>query len=186
MQAGNFTIQQFEISGPLLISPKIFGDERGFFTERFRAHEFKQIQLPEFIQENFSRSQKNVLRGLHLQYNKPQGKLVTATRGKIFDVAVDVRKDSGTYGKHVAVTLDGDRPQWFYVPVGFAHGFYVLSDEGADVLYKTTCYYNPKGEAAILWNDPELNIAWPSQNPVLSEKDRVSPIFADYKKQPLF
>lgn len=182
---GNFQVQSFAIQGPLLISPKILGDARGFFTERFRTAEFKEMGLPNYIQENYSRSQVNVLRGLHYQYDPPQGKLVTATRGKILDVIVDIRHKSPTYGQHLKVELSGDLAQWFWVPAGFAHGFCVLSQEGADVMYKVDNLYNAAGEGAILWNDPELGIQWPVREPLLSGKDQASPTFADYRKKPI-
>lgn len=174
-------------SGLKLVSNKIFGDERGFFTERFRESFFKDAGLPtHFIQENFSRSQVGVLRGLHYQYDKPQGKLITCLSGHILDIAVDIRKDSPTFGKSWSIELTGDKPQWFWIPAGFAHGFCTLGNQTVDILYKVTEYYNPKGENGILWSDPELNIHWPLQNPILSPKDLTLQKFSDYKKSPQF
>jgi dTDP-4-dehydrorhamnose 3,5-epimerase len=186
MQVGSFAVTQFSIQGPLLISPKVWGDSRGFFTERYRSEEFRTIGLPPFVQENYSRSQNRVLRGLHYQWDQPQGKCVTATRGRIFDVALDIRPKSPTYGQHLSVILEGNKPEWFWIPAGFAHGFCVLSEEGADVDYKEDAIYNPKAEAAILWNDPALKIDWPIDNPTLSAKDIAAITFADYQKDPKF
>ncbi len=161
-----------EIPEVLLIEHKVFGDDRGMFTEVFREGDFAEAGLPRFVQENHSRSARDVLRGLHYQ-NPPQavGKLVRCLRGEIFDVAVDIRKGSPTFGRSVGVTLREGVPHLFYVPPGFAHGFCVLSDT-ADVIYKQTGYYSPAHEGAIRFDDPKLAIAWPVQNPVLSEKDK--------------
>lgn len=165
-------ITKFDVEGPILISLDTYHDNRGFFVERFNKARFEDLGLPsKFIQDNFSRSTYGVLRGLHYQNIPPQGKLVSCTRGEIFDVAVDVRKDSPTFGKHVSVVLNGDKPASFWVPPGFAHGFCVTSKEGADVLYKVDNLWDKKGEGSILWNDPDLGIKWPIETPVLSEKD---------------
>lgn len=166
-------VQKFDIEGPLLIKLKTFHDNRGFFVERFNLAKFKELGLPtNFVQDNFSKSSYGVLRGLHYQFNPPQGKLVSCTRGEIFDVAVDVRKKSPTFGKHISVILDGDDPAWFWVPAGFAHGFCVTSKEGADVFYKVDNLWNGAGEGSIMWNDPHLAIKWPLENPIMSEKDK--------------
>lgn len=170
-------VKKFDIEGPLVIENIRHGDERGFFTERYRDDFMKSIGITaEFCQENYSRSAAGVLRGLHYQYDKPQAKLVTCTRGEIFDVIVDIRKGSPTFGKSVSVVLSGNEPKWFWVPYGFAHGFYVISSEGADLMYKVDNYYNPKGEDGILWNDPALAIQWPfaadSTSPLVSERDK--------------
>lgn len=186
MQVGTYAVTQFSIQGPLLISPKILGDSRGFFTERFKTKEFQEIGLPPFVQENYSRSQSQVLRGLHFQFDRPQGKCVTVTRGKILDVAVDIRVASPTFGQHLTVILDGSKPEWFWVPAGFAHGFCVLSENGADVEYKVDVLYNASGEGAIQWNDPELKIEWSVSEPKLSEKDQTAMSFAKYKMEPKF
>lgn len=175
-------VQSFAISGPALITPKIFGDERGFFTERFRADAWR-AQYPEhtgFVQDNFSFSHFNVLRGLHFQYGPDQGKLVTCTSGVIWDVIVDIRPSSTTLGRHVAIELRADQPQWFWVPPGFAHGFQVTSPEGAGVLYKVDQPYTPSGESAIRWDDPELAIPWPRRDPLMSAKDQVAGTFIEH------
>ena len=163
---------ELEIQGLKLVEMPIFPDDRGFFSERFNAEKFQKWGLPtNFVQDNFSRSGPGVLRGLHYQYDPAQGKLVTCTRGRIFDVAVDIRKGSPSFGKYFSIELSGEDCQWFWIPHGFAHGFCVLDDEPADVMYKVNDYYNPKGESGLLWNDPELSIQWPIQNPKLSAKD---------------
>ena len=165
----------------VIIEPKVFGDERGFFLESFqdkRYSELAGIELP-FVQDNHSRSSKNVLRGLHFQINKPQGKLVRVVRGEVYDVAVDLRKDSESYGKYFSIILSSENKKQFWVPPGFAHGFLVLSDY-ADFEYKVTDYYDPNDEGSIRWDDPELNIDWPIfERPVLSEKDSEAPYFRD-------
>lgn len=169
-------IIEFPIKGLKLIKLKAFHDERGFFTERFNLTKFKELGLPtEFVQDNFSRSKYGVLRGLHYQMDPAQGKLVTCLSGEIFDVAVDIRKDSPTYGQHVSVTMKGDEPSWFWIPTGFAHGFCVTSKEGADVLYKVDAVYNPKSEKSFLWSSNSIKIQWPVENPLLSLKDKASP-----------
>ena len=167
----------------VIIEPKIFGDERGFFLETFQAQRYAElagINLP-FVQDNQSRSSKGVLRGLHFQKTKPQGKLVRVDKGKVFDVAVDIRQESPSYGQWEAVILSEENKTQFWVPPGFAHGFVVLS-ETADFEYKCTDYYDPSDEGSLLWNDPDLNIPWPIDNPKLSEKDANANLFADLKK----
>lgn len=164
-------VQKFNIEGLLLIKPTRFHDERGFFTERFRIDKMTELGLPPFVQENFSRSNYAVTRGLHYQVNPGQGKLVSCTRGHIFDVAVDIRKGSPTFGQHVAVELKGDEPMWFWVPAGFAHGFQVLSQEGADLWYKVDQYRNPEGERVLRWDDRELLIDWPIRKAILNPRD---------------
>lgn len=162
------------IEGAVIIDPKVFGDERGFFLETFQAKRYESeagINLP-FVQDNHSRSTKNVLRGLHFQKNKPQGKLVRVVRGEVFDVAVDIRKDSLTYGQWEGVFLSEENKRQFWVPPGLAHGFVVLSDT-ADFEYKCTDYYDPADEGALVWNDPDVGIDWPEGiEPILSEKDQ--------------
>jgi len=162
------------IEGVVVIEPKVFGDERGFFLETFQAERYKEmagIDLP-FVQDNHSRSGKNVLRGLHFQKAKPQGKLVRVVRGKVFDVAVDIRKDSPTYGLWAGVILSEDNKRQFWVPPGLAHGFVVLSDV-ADFEYKCTDYYDPSDEGCLLWSDPTVGIVWPEGiEPILSAKDK--------------
>lgn len=181
-------VKTFDIEGLKLIELKAFADSRGFFTERYNKENFKKVGVDiEVLQDNFSRSLPGVVRGLHYQYSPIQGKLVTCLNGKIFDVAVDIRKDSPTFGKHVSVILDGDQPTWFWIPGGFAHGFCVLGDKPADVMYKVNNYWNGKGENGILWNDKDLNISWPKLNQtILSDKDLGLQSFKDYKTNPAF
>jgi dTDP-4-dehydrorhamnose 3,5-epimerase len=178
-------ILDLEISDLKLLKLNAHRDERGYFVERFKKKEFSVLGV-EFVQDNFSRSAPKVLRGLHYQFQPAQGKLVTCLSGKILDVAVDIRQASPSYGKSVAVTLDSEQPEWLWVPAGFAHGFCVLGDQPADVMYKVTCPYGPQGEGAILWNDSELNIPWPYQDVVMSGKDRQAQSFSAYKKNPVF
>lgn len=174
-------VTEFPIQGPKLIELKAFGDARGFFVERYREDMFREIGIPtHFVQDNYSRSQTGVLRGLHYQYDKKQSKLVTATAGRILDVIVDIRKESPTFGQSLAVELDGGKPAWFWVPSGFAHGFLVLSPDGADLLYKVDAYYNPHGEGGIRWDDRDLAIEWPIRNPAVSIRDASQPSWADY------
>ena len=164
----------------VVIEPKIFGDERGFFLETFQLSRYAEeagITLP-FVQDNHSRSSKGVLRGLHFQKKKPQGKLVRVVKGEVYDVAVDIRADSNTFGQWEGVILSEENKKQFWVPPGFAHGFVVLSDI-ADFEYKCTDYYDPSDEGSILWSDPELNIDWPIANPLLSEKDSSAPCLKD-------
>ncbi len=158
----------------LILEPKVFGDERGFFMESFNASKFQEATGldVDFVQDNHSRSGKGVLRGLHYQIRQPQGKLVRVVRGAVFDVAVDIRKNASTFGQWVGVELTETNHRQLWVPAGFAHGFLVLSDT-ADFLYKTTDYYAPEYERCILWSDPELAISWPDSHPVLSQKDQL-------------
>lgn len=175
-------IQKFEIAGPLLIKLKSFHDNRGFFVERYNEQKFKELGLPtNFVQDNFSRSPHGVLRGLHYQYSPPQGKLVSCTHGEIFDVVVDIRSKSKTFGKYISVTLNGNAPALFWIPAGFAHGFCVTSKEGADVLYKVDNLWNSTGEGCLAWNNPDLNIKWPLSNPSLSDKDMKGLSLSDLK-----
>jgi len=164
----------------LVIEPRVFGDERGFFFESFNRAAFREATGidADFVQDNHSRSARGVLRGLHYQLEQPQGKLVRVTSGRVFDVAVDLRKSSPNLGRWEGVELSADNKRQLWVPPGFAHGFLVLS-EHADFLYKTTDYYAPQHERAIAWNDPELAIEWPlaelDQEPVVSAKDAAAP-----------
>ena len=161
-----------ELPGVLLIEPRVFGDERGFFLESWNAHSFSDIGIDaQFVQDNHSRTARGVLRGLHYQILKPQAKLLRVIAGEIFDVVVDIRKNSPTFGKYVTLKLDSNTKNMLWVPIGFAHGFYVVSDF-AEVLYKTTDFYAPEHERSIAWNDPDLAIPWPLQGlPTLSGKD---------------
>ena len=156
----------------LVIEPRVFGDARGFFFESWNEREFEKAGIAaRFVQDNHSRSARNVVRGLHFQIRQPQGKLIRVTAGEIFDVAVDVRRSSPNFGKWAGMRLSADNKTTMWIPSGFAHGFAVLSDY-ADVLYKTTDYYAPEFERAVLWNDPDIGIDWPlSGAPVLSAKD---------------
>ncbi len=169
------------LKGCYIIEPAVFGDHRGFFLESFNQRVFSEITNSNysFVQDNHSKSVKGVLRGLHYQYQKPQGKLVRAVRGEIFDVAVDARKSSPTFGKWFGIVLTEENKKQLWVPPGFAHGFVVLS-ETAEVLYKTTDYYNPGDEKCIRWNDASLKIDWPYAGiPMLSEKDMKGLNFQD-------
>ena len=164
----------------VLIEPKVFGDERGFFFESFNQRQFNAAvgYDVEFVQDNHSRSVKNVLRGLHYQIQHPQGKLVRAVQGTVYDVAVDLRRSSATFGQHVGVELSADNKRMLWVPPGFAHGFVVLS-ETAEFLYKTTDYWYPEFERSLAWNDPTVNIAWPLDGvPALSGKDQLGKLLA--------
>jgi|TARA_B110000879_G_C11183025_1_gene519598 dTDP-4-dehydrorhamnose 3,5-epimerase len=173
-------IVKTSLPGCIIIEPKVFGDDRGFFLETFQSNRYADladISLP-FVQDNHSRSSKDVLRGLHFQKTKPQGKLVRVVRGEVYDVAVDLRKSSNTFGKWEAVILTENNKKQFWVPPGFAHGFLVLS-EFADFEYKCTDYYDSSDEGSILWDDPNLNISWPTKNPILSSKDSNAPLMND-------
>lgn len=179
---------QFEklaIPEVVLLTPQVFGDERGFFFESFRLSEFiEHCGDYEFVQDNHSKSSKGILRGLHYQLEQPQGKLVRVTRGEVFDVAVDMRQSSPTFGQWVGATLSEDNKQMLWVPPGFAHGFYVTSDE-AEFQYKCTDYYAPGDEYSLLWNDPTVGIDWPiSDEPVLSQKDQEGLVFEQAKYYP--
>ncbi len=168
-----------EIKDVLIIEPKVFGDDRGFFYESFNENLFrKKTGLnPYFVQDNHSRSIKNVLRGLHYQIQQPQGKLVRVVVGEVFDVAVDLRQSSPTFGKWVGCVLSAENKRQLWIPEGFAHGFLVLSDV-AEFLYKTTNYYAPEYDRTMLWNDPDLAIEWPiTSEPILSAKDQVGKPF---------
>ena len=175
-----FEFIPLEITGLTLIKPQVFGDERGFFFETYKYADFSQAGLGEnLVQDNYSRSVKGVLRGLHYQKDpKAQGKLVTCIKGRIFDVAIDIRRGSPNYGRWTGVELSEENRHLLYLPPGFAHGFQVMSDS-ADVMYKCTQEYSPADDRGIIWNDPDINIAWPLQSPLLSEKDKKHPLFRD-------
>src|SRR5258706_11037071 len=161
------------LSGVFLIEPKVFGDERGFFYESFNLKDFRAVTgvTLDFVQDNHSRSQRGVLRGLHYQIRHPQGKLVRVIAGSVFDVVVDMRSSSPTFGKWLGVELSAENRHQLWVPPGFAHGFMVTSDV-AEFLYKTTDYWYPEHERSVLWNDPEIGIAWPlTGRPLLGKKD---------------
>lgn len=176
-------IQKTYLPGVVIVTNRVFDDDRGFFTETYNQRSFSEAGLPsEFVQDNHSRSMRGVLRGLHYQYPQWQGKLVRVVRGEIFDVAADIRRDSPSFGKWFGVTLDEECQQQLYVPPGFAHGFCVLS-EFADVVYKCTTLYKAHDDAAIRWDDPQLNIDWPISDPIVSEKDRNAPSLAEVNVQ---
>ncbi|MDZ5456543.1 dTDP-4-dehydrorhamnose 3,5-epimerase [Azohydromonas lata] len=171
------------LEGVLILEPKVFGDERGFFMESFNQRAFDEAvgHHVDFVQDNHSRSSRGVLRGLHFQLPPhAQGKLVRVTQGSVFDVAVDMRKSSPTFGRWVGVELTGTNHRQFWIPPGFAHGFVVTSDS-ADFLYKTTDYYAPQAEGALRWDDPTVGVQWPLQDltPLLSPKDAQAPLLAD-------
>ena len=164
-------IERTLIPGVLVIRPRVFADARGFFLEAFNEARFARHGLPtQFRQDNHSRSGQDVLRGLHYQLRHPQGKLVTVVHGRIFDVAVDIRRGSPTFGRWHGIELSGEEPCYLWIPPGCAHGFCVLSDV-ADVVYKCTEVYQPEDERGIAWDDPALDITWPVQRPLISEKD---------------
>lgn len=172
-----------KLAGVLIIEPKVFGDSRGFFFESFQQQRYRDAGITlDFVQDNHSRSTKGVLRGLHFQIQKPQGKLVRVSHGEVLDVVADIDPASPTFGQHVAVVLNEDNHRQLWVPPGYAHGFLVLSDS-ADFQYKCTDYYDPSDEGGIAWNDPTLAIEWPIDQPKLSAKDQTYPTLGDYVSQ---
>lgn len=172
-------ITKTKLEGILIVEPKVHSDTRGSFHESYVKRKYSEQGITdEFIQDNHSISKKGVLRGLHFQENPAQVKLVRVIRGEVFDVAVDIRKESPTFGQWIGVTLSEENHLQLYIPGGFAHGFCVLSDT-AEFLYKCSTYYAPSGEQAILWNDPDIGIDWPISNPILSEKDITAPRLRD-------
>jgi len=173
---GKLIVTKTMLAGLIVIEPQVFGDDRGFFMEFYNRDSFAEIGIEEaFVQDNHSRSGKGVLRGLHYQISPaPMGKLVKCVRGKIFDVGVDIRKDSPTFGQWHGETLSGDNHKMLYLPPGFAHGFVAL-DEVNDVIYACTNVYTPAAERGIIWNDPEIGINWPLDKVTVSEKDRKNP-----------
>lgn len=179
-----FKFNETAINGVYVIETALFGDNRGYFMETYNYNEFKEAGLDMvFVQDNQSKSKKGVLRGLHFQKEHMQGKLVRVIKGEVFDVAVDLRKNSETYGKWVGVTLSEENKKQFYVPTGFAHGFLVLSEE-AEFCYKCTDFYHPESEGGIMWNDPDINVEWPTEgieNIILSDKDQKHPRLSECK-----
>lgn len=172
-------LQQTCISGALILEPKVFADERGFFLESYSERTFAELGIKDnFVQDNHSSSKRGVLRGLHYQVQKPQGKLVRVVSGEVLDVFVDLRRSSPTFGRWDSVKLSTENKLLAWIPAGLAHGFHVLS-ETADVLYKSTEFYYPELERTILWNDPDLAIEWNAQNPLLSPKDQRGIHFRD-------
>ena len=174
-------VTRFDIEGIVLIEPKVFADHRGFFMETFNENTFRELGVPHvFVQDNHSRSQKGTLRGLHLQVNQAQAKLVRCTAGEIFDVAVDMRPNSPTFRQWHGVRLSSDNKHQFFIPQGFAHGFSVLSEE-AEVQYKCSDFYSPKDERGVIYNDADLNIDWQlDQEPILSNRDQQWGALADF------
>jgi dTDP-4-dehydrorhamnose 3,5-epimerase len=172
-------IVETELPGVVVIEPRIFGDERGFLFETWSRERYAEAGLPaSFVQDNVSFSRPGVLRGLHYQHPSGQGKLVTALQGEIFDIAVDIRQGSPTFGRWVGVMLSGESMRQIYIPPGFAHGFAVLG-EPALVTYKCTDFYNPQHESSIRWDDPDLAIKWPAADPIVNAKDRAAPLLRD-------
>lgn len=182
---GQIKVTTCEIEGLKVIEPRVFGDERGYFFESYNYNDFKEAGIPQvFVQDNQSASKKGVLRGLHFQKNFPQDKLVRVIRGKVFDVAVDLRKDSKTYGKWFGVVLSEDNKKQFFIPKNFAHGFLVLSDY-AEFAYKCTDFYHPDDEGGLLYNDPDIGVEWPFEEGVeliLSDKDQKWSGIKEYTK----
>ena len=181
---GKFNFIETEIKDVYIIEPTVFGDNRGYFMETYNYEEFAAAGLDmKFVKDNQSKSKKGVLRGLHLQTQHTQGKLVRVIKGEVYDVAVDLRKNSPTYGKYVGVVLSEENKKQFYIPEGFAHGFVVLSEE-AEFTYKCTDFYHPEFEMGIIWNDPDVAVEWPLEGideVLLSEKDKKWPLFKDSK-----
>jgi len=164
-----------EIDGLVLVQPKVISDERGFFFESYRRNEFERLGIDvEFVQDNHSRSMRGTIRALHFQLRPGQAKLIRCARGSVYDVAVDLRRGSPTYGKHEAFVLSDKNAHQVYIPVGFAHGFCVTSAE-ADVTYKVSSYYDPETERGIAWDDPAIGVKWPVDEPLVSERDRSNP-----------
>ena len=176
------------LPGVMIIEPQVFGDARGFFLETFHKQRYEEAGIPgeglEFVQDNHSRSRKGVLRGLHFQLENPQGKLVSAGTGAVFDVAADVNPDSPTFGQWVGVELSEQNHRQLWIPPGYAHGFCVLSDV-ADFQYKCTALYHPESDGGVAWDDPDLDIKWPIESPLLSEKDRALPKLSEAKREQL-
>ena len=182
---GQLNVETCEIEGLKVITPQVFGDERGYFMETYSKRDFEKIGIDmEFVQDNQSASKKGVIRGLHFQINYPQDKLVRVIRGEVFDVAVDMRPGSKTYGKWYGVRLSEENKKMFFIPKNFAHGFLVLSDY-AEFTYKCTDFYHPNDEGGIIWNDPGLAIEWPIEEGIeltISDKDTKWPVFDEIRK----
>ena len=182
---GQIKATWLDIPGLCVLEPAVYGDERGYFMETYNERDMKEIGIDvKFVQDNQSMSKKGVLRGLHFQKQFPQGKLVRVIRGCVFDVALDLRRDSETYGKWYGIELSAENKKQFYIPPGFAHGFVVLSDE-VEFCYKATDFYHPNDEGGIMWNDPDVNVDWPIKDEsllILSEKDKNNMSFKDFDK----
>lgn len=178
-------VSETALPGVLLLEPKVYGDSRGFFLETYQHAKYQEMGISKlFVQDNVSRSQRGVLRGLHFQLEKPQAKLVSVFRGAVFDVAVDVRHGSPTFGQWVGFELSDQNHRQLYIPEGFAHGFEVLSDE-ADFFYKCSDYYHPAAEFGVCWNDPAIGIQWETTQPIISDKDSVYPLLAQLSTEQL-
>jgi dTDP-4-dehydrorhamnose 3,5-epimerase len=172
-------IEKTNIPGVLVVTPKVFGDERGFFLETYNKEDFQQAGIePEFVQDNHSKSIRGVVRGLHYQKKFPQGKLIRAIQGEVLDVIVDIRRGSPTFARWISILISAENKKQVWIPGGLAHGFSVLS-ETAEFCYKVTDYYHPEDEGGIRWDDPQLKIDWQIQNPQLSEKDSKLPLLAE-------
>ncbi|WCJ59689.1 dTDP-4-dehydrorhamnose 3,5-epimerase [Fontisphaera persica] len=180
-------VETTEIPGLLIITPDVFGDARGFFMETWNRRRYQEAGLPDvdFVQDNISLSRRGTLRGLHFQNPRAQGKLVSVLQGEVFDVALDLRRSSPTFGRWHGVRLDAESKTQFYIPPGFAHGFAVLS-ETALFHYKCTDYYSPQDELAVRWDDPSIGIRWPVENPILSRRDAQAPLLKDVPLERLF
>lgn len=175
-------VSKTSMEGILLIEPDLFGDSRGFFMESYSRKKYAELGINmEFVQDNHSKSVKNTLRGLHYQLNPGQDKIVRVVSGEVFDVVVDMRHGSPSFGKWEGFILSAENKRQLFVPIGFAHGFCVLSDE-AEFLYKCSDYYSPLDERGVIWNDPDLNVKWPIDNPILSERDKKNKFFRDMNK----
>lgn len=181
IKMGKFNFIKTDIDGVIIVEPTVFGDDRGYFMETYQYNDFCAGGIDvKFVQDNQSQSKKGVLRGLHFQKQFPQSKLVRVIKGEVYDVAVDLRKDSPTFGKYVGVLLSEQNKRQFFIPKNFAHGFLVLS-ETAEFVYKVDDFYHPNDEGGLMWNDPDIGIEWPSVGDcelILSEKDRLNPPFA--------
>src|SRR4051812_2020743 len=171
-------VTRCEFEGLLILDPKVFKDDRGFFVETFQASRYADLGIGPFVQDNWSNSRKGVLRGLHFQHPRPQGKLVMVTRGAAWDVTVDIRQGSPTFGRHLGLELSASNARQLWIPAGFAHGFLALEDD-TDFLYKCTDVYVPEAEASVLWSDPTLGIQWPLRKPLISAKDERAPLLKD-------
>ncbi len=182
---GKFNFIKTDIDGVIIVEPTVFGDDRGYFMETYQYNDYCEGGINvTFVQDNQSMSKKGVLRGLHFQINYPQSKLVRVIRGEVYDVAVDLRKDSPTYGKYAGILLSAENKRQFFIPKGFAHGFVVLSDE-AEFVYKVDDFYHPNDEGGLMWNDPDIGIDWPIPSDmeiILSDKDKVNSSFKDLNK----
>ena len=189
-ESNDMKTTELELKGAKLLELRIHGDARGFFTERYNRESFREAGIDtEFVQDNHSRSEPGAIRGLHYQVNPSQSKLVGVVRGAIWDVIVDIRQGSPSFGRHLGIELSDSNGLLLWVPAGFAHGFCVLGDEPADVLYKVDAPYSPSGEGGILWSDTDLSIHWPlkdGQKPLVSARDRALARFSDYRSAPKF